>query len=107
MFTNRAGCTIYEKTVQNRAPTFVRHDVGAVYWEDTKEQEGGADRSPQNKAFVSIPVSSIDYNPKAGDKIIGSIIADTQPPANAMTVMSVSDFRYGSAFVQHIEVNAE
>ena len=107
MFTNRAGCTIYEKTVQNRAPTFIRHEIGAVYWEDKNAHENGSDRTPQNNAFVSIPVLSIDYQPKAGDKIVGSIIADAQPPETAMTIMSADNFCYGSPDVQHWELTAK
>ena len=108
MFTNRAGCTIYEKTVQNRAPTYVRREVGAVYWEDTQEQDSGADRKPQNKAFISIPITSIgSYLPKKGDRIVGEIIGAEQPPDTAMTINAVSDFRFGSPVTQHIEVTAE
>ena len=107
MFTNRPGCTIYEKTVQNRAPTFVRHETGAVYWEDTNAHKNGSDRSPENNAFVSVPASSINYSPKAGDKIVGSIIADEQPPVTAMTIMSAEDFCYGSPDIQHWELTAK
>ena len=107
MFTNRQGCTIYEKTVQNRAPIFIRHEVGAVYWEDTKAQENGSDRTPQNSAFVSIPVTSISYEPKSGDKIVGSVIPDEAPPPTALTIMSAEDFRFGSPAVRHWEVTAK
>ncbi len=108
MFTNRAGCTIYEKTIQNRAPTYTCHELGAIYWEDTQEQDNGADRKPHNKAFISIPVTSIgSYLPKKGDRIIGEIIGDEQPPDTAMTIKAVSDFRFGSPVTQHIEVTAE
>ncbi len=108
MFTNREGCTLYEKTIHNRAPTYIRRELGAVYWEDKQGQQSGADRTPQNNAFISIPVTSIgSYLPKKGDRIVGEVIVDEQPPPTAMTVMSVSDFRYGSPAAQHIEVIAE
>ena len=107
MFTNRPGCTIYEKTVQNRSPTFIRHVTGAVYWEDKISQENGSDRKPENHAFISIPITSVNYSPKAGDKIFGTIIADEQPPASAMTIMSAENFCYGSPDVQHWEVTAK
>lgn len=107
MFTNRPGCTIYERTIQDRAPVFVRRECGPVYWEDTYSQQDGSDRAPQNSAFIVIPATSTDYCPKQGDKIVGEIIADENPPANAITVMTVKDFRYGSPKVQHIEVTAQ
>lgn len=107
MFTNKSGCTVYEKTVHNRAPTFIRHETGAVYWEDAKSQESGSDRTPQNSVFVSVPVDNIDFVPKVGDKIVCGIIPDLQPPATAMTIMSIEDFRYGSRSVQHWEVTAK
>lgn len=100
MYTNRPGCTVYEKTIQNRAPTYIRHELGAVYWEEKQEQQSGADRRPQNKAFISIPITSLgDYIPKKDDRIVGEIVSDEQPQKNAMTIMSVSDFRYGSPFI--------
>ena len=108
MFTNRAGCTIYEKTIQNRAPTYTRRELGAVYWEGTQKQNNGTDRTPQNNAFISIPVTSIgNYLPKKGDRIVDELIADEQPPDTAMTIKAVSDFRFGSPVTQHIEVTAE
>lgn len=107
MYTNRPGCTIYEKTVRNRAPTYIRHETKEIYWEDIKSQESGSNRTPKNGAFVAIPIASIDYEPKTDDRIVGSIIEDEQPPSTAMTIMSVQDFRYGSPLIQHIEVNAK
>lgn len=107
MYTNRPGCTIYEKTVQNRAPTYIRHETKEIYWEDRFGQENGSDRAPKNGAFISIPVASSSYFPKVGDRIVGSVIPDEQPPQTAMTVMSAADFRYGSPRAQHWEANAE
>lgn len=107
MFTNRKGCTIYEKTVHNRAPTYIRHTTGEVYLESSSGQKNGSDRKPDNGIFVSIPETSLSYIPKRSDLIIDDIIDDEQPPVTAMTIMSVKDFRYGSPSVRHIEVNAE
>lgn len=107
MFTNREGCTIYEKTVQNRAPTYIRHVTGAVYVETKLSQENGSDRKPDNEIFISIPAKSVTYVPKTNDRIVCGIIDDEQPPPTAMTVISVQDLRFGSAFVQHIEVKAK
>lgn len=107
MFTNRKGCTIYEKTLQNRAPTYIRHTTGEVYLESSSGQKNGSDRKPDNGIFVSIPETSLSYIPKRSDLIIDDIIDDEQPPVTAMTIISVKDHRYGSAAVRHIEVNAE
>lgn len=107
MFTNKNGCTIYEKTVQNRAPTYIRHATGAVYVETTSAQENGSDRKPDNEIFISIPADSVTYVPKTDDRIVCGIIDDEQPPQTAMTIMSVQDFRFGSPFIQHIEVKAK
>lgn len=108
MFTNTDGCTIWEKTVKDRAPFYIRHQTGAVYREITEEQSSGKDRSPACKALVVIPAANLgDYLPKKDDRILCGIYPEDQPPQNAMTVMSVKDFRYGSAAVQHVEVSAE
>lgn len=104
MITNRKGVTIYEKTVQNRAPTYIRHTTGAVYLEASSGQENGSDRKPDNGIFVSIPEASLSYVPKPDDRIVCDMIDDEQPPVTAMTVMSVQDYLHGSPFVQHIEV---
>lgn len=107
MFTNRKGCTIYEKTVHNREPTYIRHTTGAVYLEASSGQESGSDRKPDNGIFISIPEASLSYVPKPDDRIVCDIISDEQLPVTAMTIMSVKDFRHGSSAVRHIEVNAE
>lgn len=113
MFTNRKGCTIYEKTVQNRSPAFVRHEIKNIYWEDTQSQEVNTRResnyrTSQNEALIFIPESSLtDYLPKVSDKIVGEIIPDDNPPDNAMTIMTVKNFSYGSPSVRHLEVTAE
>ena len=107
MFTNKECCTIYEKTVQNRASTYIRHVTGAVYVESISTQENGSDRKPDNGLFISIPADSVTYVPKTDDRIVCGIIDDEQPPTTAMTIMSVQDFRFGSPFIQHIEVKAK
>lgn len=108
MFTNTEGCTVWEKTVQNRAPTYIRHETGAVYCEDTDAQSDGKDRSPDDKMLIVIPAVNLGgYIPKPDDRIIRGIVPDSQPPQTAMTVMQIKDFRYGSPHVQHIEVTAK
>ncbi len=107
MFTNRKGCTIYEKTVRNREPTYIRHTTGAIYWEETLKEHSGSDRSPQNEIFISIPENSSDYLPKPDDRVIGEIILNELPPKHSFIIISVSDRRYGSAKVRHIEVRAK
>lgn len=112
MFTNKSGCTIYEKTVINRAPDYIRHITGPVYWEPSigetvsKGETDGKDRSEQNSIFISIPAGSVSYTPKTNDRIVGEIISDETPPVTAHTVMNVKDLRYGSKRVQHIELIA-
>lgn len=106
MYTNIDGCTIYEKTVVNRAPVYVRHVTGRVYWQSSVGESAGKDRSEQDNIFVSIPTGSIDYLPKKEDRIVDGIIEDTQPPQTAHTIMNVKDLRFGSPKVQHIELTA-
>ena len=62
MLTNRKGCTIYEKTAQNRAPTYIRHTTGAVWLETSSDQANGSDRKPDNGIFVSIPEASLNLS---------------------------------------------
>lgn len=107
MFTNKNGCTVYEKTTKNRENTYIRHETGAVYWENTYGEKSGKDRVPENSALVIIPEKSADYLPKRDDKIVPEIIPDERPPASAMTILKVRDFRYVSANSSHIEVTAE
>ncbi len=104
MFTNMTGCTIYEKTVLNRSPTYVRHVTGHIYWQPSEGQAGGKDREAQDEAYVCIPAASTDYLPKPDDKIYKGIVNDEQPPQSSHTIMKVKDLRYGSPKVQHIEL---
>lgn len=108
MFTN-ASCTVWEKAVQNRAVTYIRHTVGAVYWEDTRgETVNGIARDPDDRALMIVHADLLGgYLPKPDDRILRGNIADEQPPNTALTVTSVKDFRYGSAAVQHIEITAK
>ncbi len=107
MFTNKKGCTVYEKTLKNQENTYIRHETGAVYWENSFGEKSGKDRVPKNSALVIIPEKSSDYLPKADDKIIPEVILDERPPASAMTILKTRDFRYVSANSSHIEVTAE
>jgi len=111
MFTNQIGCTVWEKAVKDRAPAYVRHEEGALYWENTSGQEistrTGTARTPDNSALVIIPAASVTYVPKKDDRIVSGICTDQSPPKTAMTVMQVKDFRYSSPKTAHIEVMAE
>ena len=107
IFTNKNGCTVYEKILKNRENIYVRHEFGAVYWENSYGEKSGKDRVSENIALVIIPEKSTDYLPKCDDKIVPEIITDEYPPTNAMTVIKVRDFRYVSANSSHIEVTAE
>lgn len=107
MFTNKKGCTVYEKILKNHENIYVRHETGAVYWENSFGEKGGKDRVPENLALVIIPEKSADYLTKADDKIVPEIISDERPPKTAMTILKVRDFRYVSANSSHIEVTAE
>lgn len=113
MFTNKKDCTIFEKLVKNRSPTFVRHEMKNIYWEDVKSQkisgtQGNNYRISQNEVLIFIPENSLtDYVPKVGDKIIEGLIFSENPPENVMTIMTVKNFLYGSATVRHLEVTAE
>lgn len=106
MFTNIEGCTIYEKTVVNRAPAYIRHTTGPAYWQPSVGETTGADRTDQNDIFVSLPAASVTYLPKKDDRIVGAVINDTAPPNSAFTVANVKDLRYGSPRVQHVEITA-
>lgn len=105
MFTNCPCLTIYEKAVVNRAPAYVRHVTGAVYWQPFIGQTDGKERTPDAKIFVNIPAASTDYLPKRDDRVVKGECADTAPPNDAYTVMGVRDLRYGSPKVQHIELD--
>ena len=108
--TNISGLTVWQKTVADRAPTYVRHTFGASYLEDTRGQTATASdsRNPADTCFIAIPAVSIsNYIPKKDDKIIAGIVADEVPPSDALTVMQVKNFLYGSPKMQHIEVNAK
>lgn len=108
--TNVAGVTVWEKTNIDRSPAYVRHTFGASYWEDTRGQTVMASdaRSPSDSCFIAIPAKSIsDYIPKKDDRIVCEICEDEQPPSDALTVMQVKNFLYGSSKMQHLEVNAK
>lgn len=107
MFTNCEGCTIYEKTVVNRAPAYIRHTTGRIYWQPSVGQTGGNVRHSRNNIFVNIPEASTTYLPKCDDRVVRGIIEAAAPPHDALTVMVVKDLRFGSPRVRHIELNLE
>lgn len=109
MFTNTPAVTVWEKTVINRAPAYIRHQTGEAYWEDTHgETVGGITRNPDDKMLMIVSAANLGaYMPKTDDRIMNGAVNDAQPPKDALTVTSVNDFRYGSARVKHIEVTAK
>lgn len=110
MFTNKPACTIWEKTVVNHAPAYIRHETGAVYWQDTRGQSvlSGDARSPADSVFLAIPADSVgDYIPKKDDRVLPGSVQDASPPKTALTVMQVKDFLYAAPMMQHLEVTAE
>ena len=107
MFTNKTGCTIYEKTVRERAPAYIRHVTGPVFWQPSEGETTGNDRRPKRSVFVNIPEKSADYLPKTDDRVVDSVIDDDSPPDTALTVTNVKDLRYGSPKVRHIELTLE
>ena len=105
MFVNCTGITIYEKTVINRSPAYIRHTTAPIYWQPSVKQTDGKDRTANTDVFVNIPVSASDYCPKLDDRVVKGIITDTTPPKDAYTVYGVRDLRYGSPRVQHVELD--
>lgn len=108
--TNIPAVTVWEKTLVNRAPAYIRHELGACYWEDNRRQSVQADdvRKPDDSIFLAVPVGSItDYVPKKDDRVMPGNISDAAPPSAALTVMQVKNFLYASAMMQHLEVTAK
>lgn len=108
MFTNQNACTVYEKTMVNRTPAYNRHVIAPVYWEETQgEGRQGTNRNPEDGALCIIPGKSLTgYIPQADDRIVRGICEASPPPQDALTVMKVRDFQYGSQAVRHLEVRA-
>lgn len=108
MFTNKIGCTVYEKTVQDHEEAYIRHFIPIVYWENTRAQtQSGTTMVQADAVFCSIPATSLsDYMPRKDDVIVCGRCEDEEPPEEGLTIMSVDDFLYGSADVQHLEVTA-
>lgn len=109
MFTNTSAVTVWEKTVSNHAVSYVRHQTGAAYWEETQGQTmGGMARDQDNRVLVIIHANCIGgYTPKPDDRIVNGALESPQPPKDALTVSSVAPFLYGPAAGQHIEVTAK
>lgn len=105
MFTNQNGCTVWEKITIHRQVSYIRHEEGSLYWEQTHAQD--TDRKPKISVLAIIPADSVTYVPKPDDRILPGIHEDDQPPRTALTVMSVRDFRYSSIRTAHVEVKAE
>ena len=109
MYTNKVGCTVYEKTVANRMEVYARHFIPAVYWEDTTAQvQTNTSMKQQDMVCCIIPASSIsDYIPKKDDIIVCGRYEGENPPKHGRIIMTVEDFRYGSPNVQHLELTAQ
>lgn len=112
MFTNCEGCTIYKEKAENFSPIWERYVIPDIYWECTQRKvASGKGTQRSNEVFVSIPATSIsDYVPESGDTIVKGIIDLDYRDVSVnerYTINSVSDCRYGSPAVQHIEVTAE
>lgn len=100
--TNLPAVTVWEKTLVNRAPAYVRHELGDAYWEDVRGQSNG--RTEDNGIFLALPAASVtEYVPKTDDRILPGSIADEKPPGDALTVMQVKDFRYLLPMMAHLE----
>lgn len=112
MFTNCNAVTIYEKIVgADGFPAYLAHSIRMVYWEQCTGQTANQTAQKSTMAqshsiYLAIPAASLsDYSPKHGD-LIAKGMRDVPPPTDSYTVMTVTDCRYGSAAVQHIEVTA-
>lgn len=110
MFTNCEGCTVYHKTVgADRLPVWERHVIGDIYWEETSGQAAsGKNMERSGSIYICIPAASVgDYIPQKDDTVVKGITdAEYSALSEKHTVMAVADLRYGSAAVQHIEVDA-
>ena len=102
---NVNAVTVWEKTVVNRAPAYVRHELGACYWQEISGQTDA--REPESRLFLAIPESSVTYLPKEEDRLVSGSVPDESPPNSAMTVMQVKDFRYLLPGMMHVEVTAK
>jgi hypothetical protein len=115
MFTN-ADCTVFHKTIdkKKRLPEWQKHIFRDVYWENSFGQsQGKSEMKPSNSALIIIPATSISDFLPCKDDIIAKGIAqndfpssDFQQSETVHTILSVSNFMYGSLPVQHLEVKA-
>jgi hypothetical protein len=101
--TNIPALTIWEVTLIDRAPAYIRHELGAAYWEDTRGQSEHG-REPDDHVFLAIHADNVTYLPKKEDRVLPGSVDSAAPPRGALTVMQVKDFRYGSTMMQHVEV---
>lgn len=103
--TNVSAVTVWEKVTVNRAPTYIRHELEACYWEDTRGQTDS--RTPADSIFLAIPGAGVTYLPKKDDRVLSGSIPDETPPREALTVMQVKDYRYLLPGLYHVEVTLE
>lgn len=109
MYTNTPAVTVWEKTVSGHAASYVRHQTGAAYWEETQGQTvGGMARDPDNSVLIIIHAGNIgSYIPRPDDRIANGVSESPQPPRDALTVISVRRFLFGPLHGRHIEVTAK
>lgn len=102
---NVNAVTIWEKTIIDRAPAYIRHELGESYWQETQAQEtSGTAHNPDDNIFLAVPAASVTYLPKKDDRAVSGLCEDSSPPKTALTVMQVKDFRYLLPDMMHIEV---
>lgn len=107
MFTNTKVITVFHKTtdVEKSLPAWEKHLFYGVYWENCSAQYGEDKGMKENNQILCIiPEKSLkNFIPCKDDFIC---LGDVDEKGN-LTIMSVKDFRYGSAKIRHIEVTAK
>lgn len=102
---------MYREKAVDFSPVWERYVIPNVYWECTRgEAASGKGTEHSNEVFVSIPAASVsEYIPKCGDIIVKGITDKDCREIDVndrYKINSVSDCRYGSPAVWHIEVTA-
>ena len=92
MFTNKIGCTVFERTVgKDRMEQYVRHFFPAIYWEDMKGQsQSGTSMKQQDSVLCIIPAASVSgYIPKRSDRILCGRCTAAEPPEEPPVLLVV------------------
>ena len=105
---NVEAVTIWEKTIVDRAPAYIRHEIGPAYWQGQSGQTiDGKSRNQEDSIFCAIPVDSLsNYLPKRDDLLVSGLCGENFPSGKKFTIVNVKNFLYGSEEMQHIEVTA-